>query len=311
MDRTLKQPARALRAALSASAAIVALSASAFGADAKTDFALVTPQWVAAHCADPDVRILDVRPDVQAYLAGHVPNAVHVADSAFRAPAKGTPVQYLSPASTATLLSRCGVRPKDTVVVYSDGANVLGATMVAYVLEKMNHPSVRILDGGWSAYQKTEKVSQEYPEVARTRVPARNMRSTHVTLEDVRKLIGKPGVVFIDSRPEPAYLGQGETWQRNGHIPGAVNVAWTSVMNADNPHQFRPVDELRGLYAAKGITPESDIILYCGTSREASLQYHVMKHLLGFPKVRLYEGSWTEYCSQPELKVDTTAVAMR
>ncbi len=293
------------RPALWALAAVVALCAAAGRADAATDFALVTPQWVAAHSGDADVKVLDVRPDVKDYLQSHVPNAVYVSESAFRGPRGGVPVQYPSAQCVANVLDRCGLRAKDTVVVYSDGANAVGATMVAYILEKMGHPRVRIMDGGFAAYKATETTSQAFPSFKIGRVPARNVSGTHVSLDELLRLIGKPGVVLIDARPEEAYQGQTKLLQRNGHIPSAININWMSVMDPDNPHKFRPVEELRPLYSGKGVTPEMDIIVYCTSSREASLQYHVLKNLLDFPRVRLYEGSWIEYSSVDGLPVAT------
>jgi thiosulfate/3-mercaptopyruvate sulfurtransferase len=106
----------------------------------------------------------------------------------------------------------------------------------------------------------------------------------------------------VDPRPKAQFEGTDQSFIRNGHIPGAKNIPWqavTEASNADeskkNPHQLKSVEDLRQLFVSRGVTPEKTVIVSCSTGREASLQYLVLKHLLGYPKVRLYEGSWTEY----------------
>lgn len=272
-----------------------------------TQFSVVSPQWVAAHSKDANLRILDVRPDPHDYFAGHVPNAVHMADATLRGPLNGVPVQYLPPETLAQLLSRAGVKDSDRVVVYSDKDNVLGATMTAYVLERLGHPNVMMMDGGWSAYKASQPTTQEYPKYTTGNLTARDNKSIRVTLNDVTNLMNQKGVKFVDARPEKAYRGEVKTWMRNGHIPGAISSDWHKLMNPANPHKFKSMNEMQKIVQQKKLDKSQDIVLYCGTSREASLEYMVLKHMLGYPKVRLYEGSWTEYSSHPELKVETGA----
>jgi thiosulfate/3-mercaptopyruvate sulfurtransferase len=264
---------------------------------------LVTPEWLAYHLFDPDLRVLDVRPDVQAYLAGHVPNAVHLSEASLRGPSQGLPAQYLPPELLALMLERAGVGDDNRVVVYSDGDDVPGATMTAYVLEKLGHPA-HVLDGGFEAWEGARLSSQGYPMPRDARFTVRRTADTSVDAAAVKRLLDKPGTVFVDARPEPAYRGQVRTWMRNGHIPGALNVEWRRLMDPDNPHRFRKAAELRAIFADKGIEPSMNVVLYCGTSRQASLEYGVLRHILGFENVRLYEGSWTDYAARPELDVE-------
>lgn len=271
---------------------------------ADQQFAVVTPDWVASHAADPAVRILDVRPEARDYFIGHVPNAVNLADCTMRGPKDGMPVQYLPVSVQAELLKRAGVQNNQTVVLYSDGPNVVGPATVAYVLERMGHPDVKIMDGGWTAYKAIHKSSQQYPSYKPGKLAAREAR-IYVTLADVKKAMGRPEITMIDARSSKAYSGQEDTWMRNGHIPGAINIDWHSLMEADNPHKFKSVEQAQAIFDANGVKKTNSIIVYCGTSREASLEYAVLKHLLGYPDVRLYEGSWTEYSSHPELPVET------
>ncbi len=274
-------------------------------AAADQQFSLVTPQWVAAHANDPTLHILDVRQDVHAYLAGHVPNAVHLPESALRGPYAGVPVQFFPAEMMATVLERAGVNQGDQVVLYSDGEDVTGATMVAYVLDRLSHAPVAIMDGGWAAYSAAQKISQQYQSYRVGRVPTRENRAVRVGLEEVRDAIRGRQVTFVDARPIKAYSGQADTWMRNGHIPLARNADWHSLVQPNNPHQFKPLPELQAYFSRRGIEKTDDIVVYCGTGREATLDYFVLKHLLGYPKVRLYEGSWIEYAAHPGMPVET------
>jgi thiosulfate/3-mercaptopyruvate sulfurtransferase len=240
---------------------------------------------------------------VHAYLTGHVPNAVHLSEAALRGPSDGLPDQYLPPDLLALMLERAGVGNDMRVVVYSDGENVVGATMTAYLLEKLGH-SAHVLDGGYQAWNATRISSQGYPMPWKKRFRVGKAAATSVDAAAVRRLLSAPGTMFVDARPESAFRGQGRTWMRNGHIPGARNVEWRRLVHSDNPHRFRTAPELRAIFAEKGLKPSMDVVLYCGTSREASLEYGVLRHVLGFEKVRLYEGSWTEYAARPELDVE-------
>lgn len=277
------------------------------GGQAPPTISLVSPAWVEQNASDPNVRVIDVRQNVYDYFAGHVPNAVHLADSAMRFPFEGYPTQYPETFMIGQLFSRSGVKKSDRVVLYSDGDNVLGATMIAYLLERIGHSNISIVDGGWRDYQATHKQAQEYPQYKPANYDGLDNRSVRATLDDVKAAIGKDTVKFIDARPPNVYRGEVKTWVRNGHIPGAYSIPWKSLVEENNSHKLKPIADLRSIFAAKGFKETDDIIVYCGTSREASIEYFVLKHLLKFSKVRLFEGSWAEYSNHPELTVETGA----
>lgn len=122
----------------------------------------------------------------------------------------------------------------------------------------------------------------------------RDNPSIRVTLNDVKKLISKLGVVFIDPRPGDLFRGEKDLWVRNGHIPSARNIPWPTFTEAENaqdalknPHKLKSLSDIRKLLEEKGIKPTDDIIVSCSTGREATLQYVVLKHLLNYPKVRI------------------------
>ncbi|HLO52386.1 MAG TPA: rhodanese-like domain-containing protein [Kamptonema sp.] len=245
-------------------------------------------------------------------MGGHVPNAVHIADTAFRGPDGFLPVQYWDTQKLASIFSRSGVSSNSRVLVYSDARDILGATMVAYLLERSGVKDIAVLDGGYTGYKASgQPVVKEYPKYKFTQFAVQDNPSIRVNLQQVAELIGKPGVVFIDPRPGDLFRGEKDIWVRNGHIPGAKNIPWPAFTEAENsqenlknPHQLKSLDGIRKILADKKIKPSDDVIVSCSTGREATLQYVVLKHLLGYPKVRIYEGSWTEY-STSNLPVET------
>lgn len=292
---------RSILGAFAATAFLLSLAAGNASADTKVRF--VSPAWVAKHHGAAHVRILDLRKDPHDYFQGHIPGAVHLASASLRGPEGGIPVQYLPLRMMADMLERAGVDKKSTVVLYAEGEDVLDASMTAYVLERIGHRRVMIMNGGWSAYAARYPTTQQYPSYRPGDLRVRNVRSIRATLRSVVRLLASPRVTFVDARPAHAYQGLDNIWMRNGHIPGARSLDWHQLVEPDNPHELKPKAELRSIFASRGLDKHSEIIFYCGTSREASLEYMVAKHVLGFSNVRLYEGSWAEYAARPELPV--------
>lgn len=265
---------------------------------------LITPEQAAAGASSGQWKILDVRPVPPLdYISGHLPNAVHLSEQAFRGPNGKLPYQIWPARDLANLLSKAGISNNDKVLVYSDGNNVLGASLVAYILEKSGVPTIGILDGGFSAYKgQGQPVTKVFPVYNPGSFNPKSVPGLAISLKDVLALVGKPNVVIVDPRPKGMFEGTEQTFIRNGHIPGAINITWQSVTEANNPdealknpHKLKSIEALRQLFVSRGVTPDKTVIISCSTGREASLQYVVIKHLLGYPNVRIYEGSWTEY----------------
>ncbi|MFN7677009.1 MAG: sulfurtransferase, partial [Cyanobacteriota bacterium] len=165
---------------------------------------------------------------------------------------------------------------------------------------------------GYSGYKAAgQPVTKVFPSFANTSFQPTTRPHLAITLSELRPLIGKSDVVIVDPRPKASFEGTEQTFIRNGHIPGARNIPWQTVTEANNldealknPHKLQPLAELRKMFESRGVTPDKLVVVSCSTGREASLQYVVLKHLLGYPRVRLYEGSWTEY-SATNLPVQT------
>lgn len=299
---------------LSLITSLVLLPSVAFSASPKSTIQFVSPEWAAANTKTNQLRILDVRNAPLEYISGHLPGAVNIADTAFRGPNGVLPVQYWDNEKLGNLFAKAGVSNNNGVLVYSNGNDILGATMVAYLLERAGAKKIYVLDGGYAGYKSAgQPVTKVFPRYSISQFTVKDNSDIRVSLDQVKDLIGKPNVVFIDPRPPELFRGEKDIWVRNGHIPGARNIPWPTFTEANNPqedlknpHKLKSLDEIRKLLSERGIKPTDDIIVSCSTGREATLQYVVLKHLLGYPKVRIYEGSWTEY-STTDLPIATGA----
>lgn len=255
--------------------------------------------------------VLDTRGGYKDYFRGHLPTAHHINFDTLRGTDLGVPVQYLPDDLTKALLVRAGVDKDRTHVVYATGEalpndEILSATMVAYVLEKFGVKDIRILDGGIPAYKAAGfPVTQEYFGNPSGKLPAQGDPSIGITVADVLKLKDQTGVVLVDARPHNEYVGNDDVWLRKGHIPGAISFHWARLMEKDNTHKFKSFDAVKAELTAAGITPEKDVLVYCGTSREGSLLRFYLKHVAKYPRVRLYEGSWKEYASLKQHPAET------
>jgi thiosulfate/3-mercaptopyruvate sulfurtransferase len=245
--------------------------------------------------------VLDTRGGYKDYFRGHLPTAHHINFDTLRGTDAAVPVQYLPEELTKALLVRAGVDRERTHLVYATGAalpndEVLSTSMVVYVLEKAGVKDIRVVDGGLAEWVKAGmKPVQEYFGNPAGKLPKKGEPGIAADIKAVQAHAGKAGKLLIDARPLNEYQGEDEIWLRKGHIPGAISFHWARMMEKDNTHKFRPLEAVKAELAAAEITPDKDVICYCGTSREGSLLYFALRHLLGFPKVRLYEGAWKEY----------------
>ena len=264
--------------------------------------ALVDTDWVASHLNHPKVRLIEVDVDTSAYNQGHIPGAVgfnwqkELQDQVVRAP--------LSKEHLEDLLSRAGVSNDTTIVLYGDNNNWFAA-WAFWILKYYGHQDVRLLDGGrvkWFA--ENRETSTDLPEYSRTSYQAQSPnRDIRAFRDQILSQLGRSGVALVDVRSPGEYSGEllapanlpQEGAQRGGHIPGAANIPWSQAVQADGT--FKPADELRSLYEGKGITSDKEVVAYCRIGERSSHTWFVLNYLLGYPKVRNYDGSWTEWGS--------------
>lgn len=254
--------------------------------------------------------VIDTRGGYKDYFRGHLPDSHHLNFDTLRGTDLGVPVQYLPSDLTVMLLNRAGIQPGKTHIVYATGAKlpndeILSASMVAYVLEKYGVTDIRIVDGGLASWQSEGlPITQEYFGNPPGTVKGVEKREIGVGVSEVLEAKKRSDVLIIDARPYNEYIGDDDVWLRKGHIPGAISLHWAKLMDVENTHKFLALDKNMQLLEKSGITKDKDIIVYCGTSREGSLLRFYLKHIAGYPRVRLYEGSWKEYAAMKDLPAE-------
>jgi len=271
--------------------------------------ALISTDSLARMLENESVTVLDVRQPWTAYLQNHLPGSVWLNVETLRSTSGGLPFQLLPAEIYAALFSRAGVRADRPVVVYSAGDQFdIDATFVVWILAGFQHSRIYLLDGGYAKWQlEGKKLTQEYPhaEASGKALDAHHFKVPTAMLSDVQQTLGKPGVRLVDARPADQYGGSAGAQRRRGHIPGAINHPWKDDLEQrDLSLVWKSVDSLRADYAARGITPDQDLILYCNSSTEASHVFFALKYLLGYPKVRIYTGAWSEWAERMELPIE-------
>ena len=261
--------------------------------------ALVSTEWVSQHKSDPNLVIVEVDVDTNAYNEGHVPGAVawnwqtQLCDTVQR--------DIISKADLEKLLGQSGVGNATTLVLYGDNNNWFAA-WAFWQLQMYGHKDVRIMNGGrkkWLAEGRELSKDVPAPKQANYRASEPN-QALRAYLPQVQSAYKSGGVALVDVRSNDEFTGKilappglPETCQRGGHIPGAKSIPWGQACNEDGT--FKSADELQALYGGKGVTRDKDIIAYCRIGERSSHTWFVLKHLLGFPNVRNYDGSWTEW----------------
>lgn len=286
------------------------------GPQVQAEIGLISPEAAQKLISDspPDARpiVIDTRGGYKDYFRSHIPAAHHLNFDTLRGTDNGIPVQYLPDDLTVALLTRAGVTLGRTHLIYATGSTlpndeILSASMVAYVLEKFGVDDIRIIDGGLAEWQKQGlPVTQEYYGNPAGVLPDKMKPETGISIQELRDRVLNHQAILVDARPRNEYLGEDDVWLRKGHIPGAINFHWARLMESNNTHKFLPPDKAQKELEAAGLNHSQEIIVYCGTSREGSLLRFYLKHVAGYPNVRLYEGSWKEYVHLKELPAETT-----
>jgi thiosulfate/3-mercaptopyruvate sulfurtransferase len=262
---------------------------------------LVDTDWVAAHAADPGVRIVDMRQ--AGYADGHVPGAVALSPVAIR-DAKAPPTFLPSPAAFAEMMAKLGIGDATRVVVYDERGGIYAARLW-WILSYYGHPNVALMNGGWikwTAEQRAAVTTVASPAAAT--FIARPQPGWVATAADVVAAIDKPGVTIIDARTQAEIDGKDlRGIKRGGFVPSSVPVYWEDLLD---PQQktFKPADELKKIYEDRGIVPAKDVIAYCQVGMRASVDLFAL-HLIGYDKLRNYYGAWEEWGNRDDLPLAT------
>jgi thiosulfate/3-mercaptopyruvate sulfurtransferase len=271
--------------------------------------ALVTTAWAAEHAKDSGVRLVEVDVDPRNYDQGHIDGAVgwdwkrHLQDQVAR--------DVAGKDALAGLLGQSGITPETDIVMYGDNNNWFAA-YAYWALKYYGHDRVQLIDGGRIKWEKEGRpFTTEVPAHAHTTYgfhgPAREELRAY--RDHVLAQLGKAGLVDVRSPKEfsgellaPENLPQ-EGAQRGGHIPTAVSIPWGTAVNAEDG-TFKSVDELKEIYGTRGISPDREIIAYCRIGERSAHTWFVLKELLGYPDVKNYDGSWTEWGSSIRVPIE-------
>jgi thiosulfate/3-mercaptopyruvate sulfurtransferase len=270
---------------------------------------LVTTDWLADHLHDEDLVVAEVDESPELYDEGHIPGAVklHWRDDL------QDPVErdLIEKADFEQLMSRLGISNSTSIVLYGDKNNWFAAYAYWY-LKIYGHQNVRILDGGrqkWLDEGRELTTDAPAPEPASYQARERD-ESIRVYRGTVREAVDAENEALVDVRSPQEYAGElvsppgyeQEGALKAGHIPRAHSIPWAQAVQDDGT--FKPVDELREIYEGKGVTADKDVIAYCRIGERSSHTWFVLRELLGYPNVRNYDGSWTEWGNLVDVPIE-------
>ena len=263
---------------------------------------LVETSWVADHLNDPSIRLIEADEDVLLYEVGHLPGAVKldwhvdVQDPIAR--------DFVNQQAFEQLMSHWGISNDTMIILYGDRNNWY-ACYSYWLFTMYGHRNMKIMNGGRSKWEaESRQLTKEVPHCEPTTYRAQPADETlRAFRDDVFSGLRTPERRLIDVRSPQEYTGEllhminypQEGAQRGGHIPGAKNIPWATAANADGT--FKSAEELRQIYGGKDVTPDKEVIAYCRIGERSAHTWFVLTRLLGYPRVRNYDGSWTEWGS--------------
>jgi thiosulfate/3-mercaptopyruvate sulfurtransferase len=271
--------------------------------------ALVSTEWIADHAKDKGIRLVEVDVDPTNYEKGHIEGAAgwnwkkHLQDQVVR--------DIAGKEALEELLGESGITPDTNIVLYGDNNNWFAA-YAYWALKYYGHDKVQLVDGGRVKWEKEgREYSTDAPSFEKTtyRFKGSPREEFRAYKDQVQAKIGKAALVDVRSPKEfsgellaPENLPH-EGAQRGGHIPTAASIPWATAVNAEDG-TFKSPDELKEIYGSKGITPNKEVIAYCRIGERSAHTWFVLKELLGYPDVRNYDGSWTEWGSSIRVPIE-------
>ena len=262
---------------------------------------LVDTEWVAAHAADANVRIVDIRQS--GYAEGHVPGAVPLSPVAIR-DAKAPPTFLPTPAAFEAMMAKLGIGDATRVIVYDERGGIYGARLW-WILSYFGHPNVALMNGGWIKWTAEHRpTSTDVPAPAPSKFTARPHPEMVATAADVVASINKPGVKIVDARTTAEIEGRDlRGIRRGGFIESSVPVYWEDLLDPQTK-TFKSADDIQKIYEARGVLPSHQVIAYCQVGMRASVDLFAL-HLLGRTHLRNYYGAWEEWGNRDDLPVAT------
>ncbi len=270
---------------------------------------LVSTDWLAEHLGDEGLVVAEVDESPELYEEGHIPGAVKLH---WREDLQDPVERDLVEKETfERLMGSLGISDDTTVVLYGDRNNWFAAYAYWY-LKLYGHEDVRILDGGRQKWiDEGRETTTEVPAPEAKSYTAKDRdESLRAYRDEVREWIGESGRALVDVRSPGEYSGElisppgyeQEGAQRGGHIPTAVSIPWASAVRDDGT--FKAPAELRDLYAGKDVTPDKEVTAYCRIGERSAHTWFVLRELLGYERVRNYDGSWTEWGNLVDVPIE-------
>lgn len=253
---------------------------------------LVSTGWLAEHLDKPDLRVIDARAALSAYVPEHIPEAVYLNTETVRFSEGGTPARLFSPDRIADIIGGLGIGNDHTVVIYSSGDEAFAhAAYVAYLLEWLGHSAIGVLDGGFEKWKAEGRpVTRDLPSHPPARFEARVNADLLREANEVRSAIDRNSVVLLDARSPDVFQA--------GHIPSAGNYFLRNTVEGDEVLAWKSPDELRALAVEAGADGSKAIVTYCTSGRESAQIWFTLRHVAGFENVSSYHGSMIDWTAK-------------
>ena len=264
---------------------------------------LIEPSELAESTGTGNILIVDLRKR-EHYLEGHLPGAVHLESKALVSGFQPAPGKLPAVEQLGAALSAIGLEKSHHVVGYDDEGGGWAARLL-WTLDVTGHPGARVLNGGIGAWKQSGyPLSVEVPAIAASVYTAGSPAGPLISRDEILSRLGEPSMALLDARTAEEYTGTRVRASKAGHIPGAVNLNWMDTMDEDRQRRLLPDDTLREMLAARNIGPQQQVVVYCHTHHRSAHSYMMLRHL-GYPDVRGYDGSWSEWGNDPDTPAET------
>lgn len=265
---------------------------------------IVEPGILESLLEQEDLVVVDLgKPET--YAQAHVPGAVRMEYGALVRGGRPAPGHLPDPEAFSRTLSQAGITPRHAVVAYDDEGGARACRLV-WNLHATGHERAAVLNGGifaWAAEDLPVSSEAHSPEPA-DYGPIEYSTDVVATRDEILERLGDPGLALLDARTPEEFAGINVRAVKGGHIPGAANLNWLESIDRARDARLLPDDILRGMLAERGITEGKDVVTYCHTHHRSAHSYVMLKHL-GFPSVKGYAGSWSEWGNDPETPVES------